>query len=31
MRRLFALRLAIWTGIIVVSMSILFGLTRVMG
>jgi hypothetical protein len=31
MRRLFALRLAIWTGIIIVSMSVLFGLTRIMG
>ncbi len=31
MRRLFALHLAIWTGIIIVSMSVLFGLTRIMG
>jgi hypothetical protein len=31
MRRLFALRLAIWTGVVVVAMSILFGVARVVG
>ena len=31
MRRLFALRLAIATGIVVVLMSVVFGLTRALG